>query len=99
MWFCPVGYHLWVAYAQRLLVLSTRVSLLQARAAAQLATLSGCTQPEGALYRQRSVLQRLRQFMLAARTAGFSQIAVIPSTSAANPHWLVSGELRTVRAS
>lgn len=59
MWFCPVGYHLWVAYAQRLLVLSTRVSLLQARAAAQLATLSGCTQPEGALYRQRSALQRV----------------------------------------
>mgnify|MGYP001770454425 CR=1 FL=1 len=45
------------------------------------------------------LLQRLRQFMLAARTADFSQIAVIPSTSATNPHWLVSGELRTVRTS
>lgn len=37
-------------------------------------------------------MQRLLPVMLAARAAGFSQIAVILGTALASPHWLVSGE-------
>ena len=36
-----------------------------------------------------SAVQRLRQFMPVARTAAFSQIAVVTCTSSANPHRLV----------
>lgn len=43
----------------------------------------------------RTATQRFLSFWSAGGTAGFSQIAVIPSTTAVDTQWLVSDEQKT----